>query len=315
MPPLLSIIVPAYNEAENLPLLHRRISALDWTALDADFELVIADDCSTDCTPQVLQSLRKADPRVKWLRFSRNFGSHKGVTAALLHCAGGAAVVMAADLQDPPETIPSLIAQWRQGSRVVWAVRDSREGESPGTLLAARIYYFLMRRISDFKPPPEGADFLLLDRTVIEAVRQAPEKHTTVFGLVQWMGFSQASVAYTKAARAAGVSKWTLRKKIKLFIDSLVGFSYVPIRMMAALGLLTALLGFAYAAVVVVRALTGAAPVSGWSSLMCVVLVMSGVQMLLLGILGEYLWRTYDETRKRPAFIIESTSGLEERGA
>jgi dolichol-phosphate mannosyltransferase len=313
MPSLLSIVVPAYNEAENLPLLHRRISALNWTAMDADFELIIADDCSSDSTPQVLESLRNGDPRVKWLRFSRNFGSHMAVTAALLHCAGDAAVVMAADLQDPPEIIPRLIDRWRQGSRVVWAVRDSREGESPGTLLAARIYYFLMRRISDFKPPPEGADFLLLDRAVIEALRQSPEKHTTVFGLVQWMGFSQASVEYTKAARAAGVSKWTFRKKIKLCIDSLVSFSYVPIRMMAALGLLTALLGFAYAAVVVVRALAGVAPVSGWSSLMCVVLVMSGVQMLLLGILGEYLWRTYDETRKRPAFIIESTRGLEAR--
>lgn len=312
---IISIVVPAYNEAENLPVLYRRVAALDWAGLEADFELVVADDCSTDGTTQVLESLRAGDSRVKWLRFSRNFGSHKGVTAALLHCGGAAAVVMAADLQDPPEIIPALIASWRGGNRIVWAVRDSRVGESGGTLLAARIYYWLMRRISDFKPPPEGADFLLLDRRVIEAVRQAPEKHTTVFGLVQWMGFSQASVPYTKAARAAGVSKWTLRKKIKLFVDSLVSFSYVPIRMMAALGLLTALVGFAYAALVVVRALAGAAPVSGWSSLMCVVLVMSGVQMLLLGILGEYLWRTYDETRKRPAFIIESTGGLGDRSS
>jgi len=311
MSQVLSIIVPAFNEAENLPELHRRLAALDWNALDMDFELVIADDCSTDNTPQVLQTLRDADSRVKWLRFSRNFGSHKGVTAALLHCAGDAAVVMAADLQDPPETIPSLLAAWRKGNRIVWAVRNNREGESASTLLAARLYYFLMRRLSDFKPPPEGADFMLLDRRVIEAVRQAPEKHTTVFGLVQWMGFSQSSVGYTKAARAAGISKWTLRKKAKLFIDSMVSFSYAPIRLMSALGCATAFLGFCYATLVAIRAMLNLSPVTGWSSLMCVVLLTSGLQMILLGILGEYLWRTYDETRKRPAFIIESTCGLD----
>jgi len=303
--PLLSVVVAAFNEEGSLPLLYERLAALDWAALGADLELVFVDDHSRDRTPALLRELAARDPRVKVLRFSKNFGSHKAFTAGLEHCTGDAAVILAADLQDPPETIPQLFAKWRAGAKVVWAVRDERPGESPVTVALARLYYFLMRRFAEVQPPRSGADFLLVDRQVLDLLRQSPEKHTSLLALIQWMGFAQDQIPYTKAPRHAGRSKWTLRKKLKLSIDSFVSFSYVPIRLMSTCGFLFAVTGFVYAVVVAVRALAYGSPVQGWPALMCAVLITSGVQLLMLGVLGEYLWRAFDETRGRPRYIIE----------
>jgi len=303
--PLLSVVVAAFNEEGNLPLLYERLTALDWAALGADLELVFVDDHSRDRTPGLLRELAARDPRIKVLRFSKNFGSHKAFTAGLEHCTGDAAVILAADLQDPPETIPQLFARWRAGAKVVWAVRDERPGESPVTVALARLYYFLMRRFAEVQPPRSGADFLLVDRQVLDLLRQSPEKHTSLLALIQWMGFAQDQITYTKAPRHAGRSKWTLRKKLKLSIDSFVSFSYVPIRLMSTCGFLFACTGFVYAVVVAVRALAYGSPVQGWPALMCAVLITSGVQLLMLGVLGEYLWRAFDETRGRPRYIVE----------
>lgn len=304
-PPLLSVVVAAYNEEGNLPLLYERIRALDWAAMGVGREIVFVDDHSRDGTPRVLAGLAAADPTVRVLRFARNFGSHKAFAAGLEHCAGDAAVILAADLQDPPETIPRLLAQWRDGAKVVWAVRTEREGESWSTKFFARLYYALMRRFAEVEPPRGGADFLLVDRAVLEVLKSAPEKHTSLLALIQWMGFEQREITYVKAARRSGRSNWTLRKKLKLAVDSFVSFSYAPVRLMSACGLVFALAGFCYAAVIVVRALTLHAAVEGWSSLMCVLLIVSGVQLVMLGILGEYLWRAFDETRGRPRYILE----------
>jgi glycosyltransferase involved in cell wall biosynthesis len=306
----LSLVIAAYNEEENLPRLHERICAINWTALDVEIECVFVDDHSRDRTPLVLRELAARDPRVKWLRFSRNFGSHKAFTAGLEHSTGDAAVILAADLQDPPETVPELVAKWREGARVVWAVRGKREGESFFTRFFSRIYYHLMRRYAVAEMPETGADFLLLDRIVLDALRQAPERNTSVLALIQWMGFDQSQIMYAKAARNAGVSQWTFSKRLKLAIDSFVSFSYVPIRLMALMGLLLAALGFMYALLLIWRKLFFANPVEGWTSLMCVVLVLSGVQLTMLGVLGEYLWRTFDESRRRPRYIIEGSHGI-----
>jgi len=303
--PLLSVVVAAFNEEGNLPRLYERIVALDGAALGADLELVFVDDHSGDRTPALLRDLAARDPRVKVLRFSKNFGSHKAFTAGLELCTGDAAVILAADLQDPPETIPQLVAKWRAGAKVVWAVRDEREGEPWLGRLLARTYYFLMRRFAEVQPPRTGADFLLVDRQVLDVLKQAPEKHTSLLALIQWLGFTQEQITYTKAARQAGRSKWTLRRKLKLSIDSFVSFSYFPIRLMSTCGVLFALTGFVYAVVVAVRALAYGSPVQGWPALMCAVLITSGVQLLMLGVLGEYLWRAFDETRGRPRYIIE----------
>ncbi len=307
----LSLVIAAYNEELNIPRLYERIVKLDWRALDMELELVFVDDHSRDRTPQILRELAARDARVKWLRFSRNFGSHKAFTAGLKFATGDCAIILAADLQDPPETVPQLLAKWRAGAKVVWAVRGERPGETFATRLFARLYYQLMRRYAVAEMPETGADFLLMDRLVLDALEAAPERNTSLLALIQWMGFEQAQITYTKEARVAGVSKWTLSKRIKLAVDSFVSFSYAPIRLMSGVGFLFALLGFLYALLLAVRRIVYGAPIEGWTSLICVVLVVSGVQLIMLGVLGEYLWRTFDESRRRPRYIIEAGHGIE----
>ena len=309
-PRIFSVVVAAFNEEGNIPQLYARVTALDWTALGFEPELVFVDDHSADRTPEILGGLAARDPRVKFLRFSKNFGSHKAFTAGLEHCSGEAAVILAADLQDPPEAIPELIAKWRAGARIVWAVRGARVGESIAARMFSRLYYHLMRRFAEVQPPRKGADFLLLDRMVIDELRGAPEKHTSLLSLIQWMGFDQDQMTYTKAERLSGRSNWTLGKKMKLAVDSFVSFSYAPIRLASICGLVFAISGFIYAAVIAIRAITLGSPVQGWSSMMCVLLIVSGVQLTMLGILGEYLWRTFDETRGRPRYIVEKRVNL-----
>jgi polyisoprenyl-phosphate glycosyltransferase len=303
--PKLSVVVAAYNEEGNLPLLYHRVCALDWAAQGIELEIVFVDDHSRDSTPRLLRELAGRDPRVKVLRFSKNFGSHKAFTAGLEHCTGDAAVILAADLQDPPETIPLLLEKWRAGAKVVWAVRGVREGIPLADKVFARFYYWLMRRFAEVQPPREGADFLLVDRCVLDQLRSSPEKNTSVLLLILWMGFPQDYITYTKAARHSGRSNWTLSKKLKLAIDSLAGFSYAPIRLASLFGVLFALTGFAYALIVAARAIWWGSAVQGWPALMCVVLITAGLQLLILGVLGEYLWRTYEESRHRPRYLIE----------
>lgn len=303
--PKLSVVVAAYNEEGNLPLLYQRVAALDWTALELEVELVFVDDHSRDGTPRLLRELAAKDPRVKVLRFAKNFGSHKAFTAGLEHCTGDAAVILAADLQDPPETIPQLVEKWRAGAKTVWAVRAEREGVPLTDKLFARFYYWLMRKFADVQPPREGADFLLVDRCVLDQLRVSPEKNTSILLLIQWMGFPQDHITYTKAARHSGRSNWTFSKKLKLAIDSLASFSYAPIRFASLMGGLFGVTGFVYAIIVAARAIWWGSPVQGWPALMCVVLITAGIQLLILGVLGEYLWRTYEESRHRPRYIIE----------
>jgi len=307
---LLSIVTPAYNEAENLPRLYERLCGLDWPALGLDWEWVVVDDHSRDGTPAVLRDLVSRDPRVRTIRFSRNFGSHAACTAGLEHARGDAAIVMAADLQDPPEAIPALVEKWSGGSDVVWAVRCAREGESLRTLASARLFYALMRRVTSLEMPPAGVDFFLVNRAVIDALKAAPERNTSLIGQIQWLGFNQVSLEYTKQARATGRSKWTFSKKLKLSVDWLVGFSYFPIRFMSALGVLFAVAGFLYALFLTLRRFIWVVPVEGWTSLICVLLITSGVQLVMLGVLGEYLWRTFDASRQRPRYVIEHRAGF-----
>ncbi len=308
--PIFSVVVAAYNEEGNLPILYQRVLALDWASLGFELEFVFVDDHSRDGTAAILADLAARDPRVKVLRFSKNFGSHKAFSAGLEHSTGMAAVILAADLQDPPETIPALIAKWRAGAKVVWAIRDERVGESAMTKTFSRLYYWLMRRYAEVQPPRKGADFLLVDQQVVAALRTAPEKHTSLLSLIQWMGFDQDDITYTKEARHSGTSKWTMRKKLKLAVDSFVSFSYAPVRLMSSIGILFALSGFLYTTVIIIRTLFYGVPVQGWASLMCVLLIVSGIQLIMLGVLGEYLWRAFDEARGRPRYIVEKRINL-----
>jgi dolichol-phosphate mannosyltransferase len=302
----ISVVIPAYNEEANIPMLRQRLTALFSKSPTYDWEVVIVDDHSGDATPDLIKAWARADPRVRLVRFSRNFGSYVGWNAGLAECTGDAAVLMAADLQDPPELMLEMARKWEEGSDLVWAVRAGREGEKASIKLFSRLFYAVMRKASLPEIPPTGADFLLIDRKAIDAYLKIPEKNTHAVCLLMWMGFRQSFVPYVKQVRASGQTKWTFPQKVKLFMDGLVSFSFAPLRAMSVVGLLFAMFGFGFAVVVVVGKLAHwYNPPLGYAALMTVLLVGTGLIMLMLGVIGEYLWRTFDEARGRPRYIIE----------
>jgi glycosyltransferase involved in cell wall biosynthesis len=302
----IDILVCFLNEQDNLPLLRRRFETLQ-VEQPADYFFTFVDDGSTDRSADVIREWIETAPNVRLIQLSRNFGSHAAVVAGLQSCVGDCAVIMAADLQDPPEVIPQLVEEFRKGYDIVWACRKNRLGESLFTKVSSVFYYKVMRKLGLPNMPPKGADFLLVTRKVIDSANKHQEKHTSVLAMIMWMGFKQSHIEYVKQARHAGVSKWTFSKKIKLFIDSIVSFSYVPIRITSMIGLLLATAGFLYAIVVFVSRLAGwLSTGTGFAALMTVLLVGQGTILLMLGILGEYIWRAFDESRGRPRFIVDT---------
>jgi glycosyltransferase involved in cell wall biosynthesis len=304
----LSFVLPAYGEEQNLQVLIPRILAQ--RAVTEDLEVVVVDDHSPDGTFQVVRSWALRDSAVRGIRLAKNGGSHMAILCGLSECTGDAVIVLAADGQDPPELAPKLVQQWRDGAHVVWAVRERREGESAATLAFSRAYYSLMNRCTTVRLPSTGADFFLLSRRVVDVVKSLPERNTSIFALIAWLGFEQAEVHYDKQARSSGPSKWTLAKRIRLALDSLFGFSVLPLKLASTLGFLYAVGGFIYAVLLVVNWLTagqifGGVAAHGWSALMVVMLISSGSLMLVLGLFGEYLWRTLEEVRGRPRFVVE----------
>lgn len=312
-PSLLSVVTPAYNESQNLGVLFERLGQV-LAELSVAWEWIVVDDHSRDDTFEVVASIALRDSHVRAIRLARNSGSHAAITCGLYQARGDCAVVLAADLQDPPETLPALLDQWQAGAQVVWAVRARREGESTSTVGFARVYYLIMRRLVGIQEmPATGADFFLLDRRVLDTFRQFHESNVSILALLTWMGFRQATVTYDKQARLHGQSGWSLSKKLKLVVDSVTSFSYLPIRLMSVVGFVVAIIGFLYAGLVIVNTLAGRPP-QGWSSLMVVVLVIGGIQILMMGVLGEYLWRALDEARRRPRYMIEAvTSSSDEQ--
>jgi dolichol-phosphate mannosyltransferase len=305
--PLLSVVTPAYNEERNLPIFYQRLCQT-LESVEMDWEWIVVDDHSSDRTFATISEIANRDRRVHALRFAKNSGSHRAITCGLHNAMGNCAVVLAADLQDPPETLPGLLAQWASGAQVVWAVRGRREGEKLSTLGFSRLYYAIMRNVVGMKEmTATGADFFLIDRRVIDALNQFNEGNVSIVALITWMGFRQTAITYDKQARLHGQSGWTLEKKLKLVLDSITSFTYLPIRLISYLGFAVAVIGFLYAGFVIYAALTGNL-VQGWSSLMVVVLVIGGIQMLMMGVLGEYLWRALDESRRRPAYLIEAAT-------
>ena len=312
--PLLSVVTPVFNEVENLTIIYERFKAV-FASVDVDWEWIVVDDHSTDNSFQVILSIAKKDGRVKGIRFTRNFGAHKAITCGLHHARGNCCIAMAADLQDPPESIPDLIAKWREGAQVVWAVRASREGEKKTTIFFSKIYYWLMRNIVGLREiPSTGADFVLLDRIVVDAFNSFQESNVSILALINWMGFRQASIPYDKKTRAHGQSGWTLKKKLELLVDSVTSFSYFPVRFMSYFGFLIAAIGFIYAIFLVFNAINGH-PAQGWTSLMVIVLMLGGIQLLMMGVLGEDLWLSLDESRRRPRYLIEATSNIDQAPA
>lgn len=301
---MISIITPAFNEAANLRSLYARIVDT-MTKLGVKWEWIVVDDHSRDETFTVLQQLSTGDSRVRGVRFARNSGSHVAIACGMHLAAGDAVVMMAGDLQDPPETIGAMLEHWSRGAQIVWAVRRSRPGDRPHAGFAA-IYYWIVRRIDGLRDTPaRGADFFLADRRVVDAFRAFPERTTSVFTQLTWIGFRQEYVEYDKQPRAAGTSGWTLARKIQLVVDSITAFSNAPLRWCAyiGVGMLALALALTVAGVAMLPELGG-----GILLILAVLFGVSGVQMLALAVVGEYVWSALAEARRRPQYVIEAAT-------
>ncbi len=306
-----SVVVPVYHNASSLVPLCGRLDSVATAVRQAKFEFLFIDDGSSDNSFCVLQELAAKDPRVKVLRLVRNFGSNAAILAGLTYASGDCVAVISADLQDPPELIPEMILKWCEGNPVVLAARNGRR-EPFLTRLFAGLFNRLFRRFVFRNFPPQGFDFFLADRQVVDVLTRMAERNVYLMGLLLWSGFRSVTLTYVREERPFGRSQWTLSKKIKYFIDAFVGFSYLPLRLASIAGILLALLGLGYASFIVITRIFGGFPVEGWASLMVVLLIVSGTQMVMLGILGEYLWRTLDQSRRRPLFLVAESIGIDE---
>ena len=303
--PELTVVVPAYNEEAVLAEFYRRLAAsLD--GLSEHAEILFVNDGSSDRTVAVLDQLRTCDPRVAVLDLSRNFGKEVALTAGLHHARGAAVVVIDADLQDPPELIPRLVATWRErGSDVVYAQRIARAGEGPLKRGSAHLFYVLMQRVGRIHIPPDTGDFRLLSRRAIEALREYPEHHRFMKGLFTWIGFEQVAVTYEREPRQAGSSKWSWLKLINLAIEGITSFTAAPLRFASVLGLIIASVAFIDALYIIYTTVRFGETVAGYPSLMTAVLFLGGVQLTAIGILGEYLGRVFNETKRRPLYHVK----------
>ncbi len=305
----LSIVIPVYFNEKNIPSLYEKLNSTIIENKDFKYELIFIDDGSGDNSYNELIKLREKDENVKIIKLSRNFGSHTAILAGLSHVKGDCVTVISADLQDPPEIILHMLNKWKEGNKVVLAVRQDRE-ESFFQKAFSNTYYNLMRKYALKSMPKGGFDCFLADKKVIEIIKSIEEKNTSLMGQILWCGFKTEKIYYVRQKREEGKSMWTLSKKIKLFIDSFLAFSYVPIRFMSVLGVAISCFSFIFGLLLILNKFIMGVSVQGWTSLMVIFLFVSGVQMVMLGIIGEYLWRTFDESRKRPVFIIEEKIGL-----
>ncbi len=306
----LSIVLPVLNEETNIPEVYRRLSAV-LPGTVGSYEIVFVDDGSTDGTWPIVCELAAADARVKGLRFSRNFGHQMAFAAGLEHAAGEAVVIMDADLQDPPELLPELVARWREGYDIAYAVRTSREGEGIFKKLTAAGFYRTLRRITQVDIPVDTGDFRLMGRRAVDAFLRMPEQHRFTRGMVAWMGFRQIGVPFHRAPRHAGETKYHLRRMLRLASDGLVSFSHLPLQLATWLGgavSALAVLGFAVAAGLGIAGVWW----RSWVPLVAGLFLLGGVQLLTIGVLGSYVGRIYDEVKRRPLYLVQETVGLKQ---
>lgn len=300
---VLSVAVPVFNELESLPELHRRVTEVMSSQGDP-WELILIDDGSTDGSREWISELAQTDTHVHPVFFARNFGHQIAVTAGLDACRGQAIVIMDADLQDPPEVIPELMDKWREGYEVVYAVRAAREGETWFKKITAALFYRMINRITDVDIPLDTGDFRLMDRQVIDVLTSMREKHRFPRAMVAWVGFRQTGVEYERAARFAGETKYPFRKMLRLALNAITGFSYFPLQIATYLGFVSAGVSILAIPLVIILRLVGNAAFFGQASTLIAVLFLGGVQLISLGILGEYIGRLYDEAKGRPLYII-----------
>jgi polyisoprenyl-phosphate glycosyltransferase len=306
--PLLSVVVPMFNEEGNVaPLLDRIVAILEKLPGAPSYEIVLVNDGSTDGTVDAIRAEMARREHVVMVNLSRNFGHQLAATAGIEIAAGDAVVLMDGDLQDPPELIEAFLARWREGFDVVYAVRRTRKGESPFKLLTASVFYRTIKRLTKVSIPVDTGDFRLMSRRVVEALRRSPERHRFLRGMVSWVGFKQTGVQYDRDERLSGTTKYPLPKMIRFAVDGITSFSDIPLRFASYFGFVISAIAFVYASIVIGFKLFSLNPpgyTPGWASTICAVLFLGGVQLMSLGILGEYLGRVYDEVKGRPLYLI-----------
>jgi glycosyltransferase involved in cell wall biosynthesis len=306
---LLSIVVPIYNESLNLDgFFARLIPVLEGTG--EEFEVICIDDGSKDDSVAKLKRVNEADPRVKLLVFSRNFGKEAALSAGLANAVGDAVIPIDADLQHPPEMIPDMVAKWREGYDVVYAVRRARTGQGLLSRLQAHAFYWLFEKLSDVKMPREVGDFRLLDRCVVEAINAMPERTRFMKGIFAWVGFRQIGIPYTQEERIHGESSFNLVRLLRFAFDGLVAFSDLPLRMWTVIGAVVSGFAFLYIVVRLVRTLVYGIDVPGYESIIVTILFLGGVQLITLGIIGHYLGRVFNEVKGRPLYIVRERRGV-----
>jgi polyisoprenyl-phosphate glycosyltransferase len=305
--PLLAIVVPVHNERGNLERFHQEVTAVMRELSDYEWEFVFVDDGSRDGSFSVLNELHARDQRVTALRFPRNFGSHVAIAAGIDRARGDAAVIMAADLQDPPALIRDFVARWREGYDVVWGARSGRDDGAFRSWAMGRFYTMVRRYAIPTYPKGGTGSFCLITKPVMDAFRQMNERNRLTFGLIAWAGFRETQVPYHRPSRLVGASSWTTAKMVKAAMDTFISFSLFPIRTITYLGLAVSALSFLFGFYVLLNKILYGTRVMGWSSVMLTVLLLGGVQLVMIGVLGEYLWRILEESRGRPLYIVERT--------
>ena len=304
--PLYSVVVPAYNEEEGIAEFHRRLTGV-MNGIGA-WEVVYVNDGSRDRTGTIISDMRRSDPHVALVNLSRNFGKEIATTAGLDHARGDAVIVIDADLQDPPELIADLVAGWREGYDMVYAQRQVREGETWLKRTTADLFYRLMQNVGGIKLPRNTGDFRLMSRRVVDALLQMREQHRFMKGLFAWVGFPTKAVLYNRAPRHAGETKWNYPKLWSLAIEGITSFTVMPLKIATYLGLGVAVVAVIFGGQVIIKTILFGNPVAGYPSLMTVVLFLGGIQLMTLGVMGEYLGRVFNETKRRPLYIVERFS-------
>jgi polyisoprenyl-phosphate glycosyltransferase len=308
--PRISIVVPLHNEEPNIPYLFERLTTV-LNQLHLSYEIVCVDDGSRDNTLKCLIEQHNRNPVIKVMSLSRNFGKELALSAGIDYATGDAVIPIDADLQDPPELIENLVAKWREGYDVVHATRRSRQGETWLKRFTASAFYRVIGRMSTVPIPPDTGDFRLLDRRVVEVLKQMPERTRFMKGLFAWVGFKNTAIFYDRSERYKGRTKWNYWRLWNFAVDGITSFSSVPLKVWSYLGLVLSILAFLYASFLIIRTLILGVDVPGYASLMVVILFLGGVQLITLGIIGEYLGRVYEEVKRRPLYLVRDTYGFE----
>jgi polyisoprenyl-phosphate glycosyltransferase len=310
--PLLSVVVPVKNEEDGiLPFVQRVGAILDGIAQDSGWEILFVDDGSTDATLAAIVAANQRDPRVRALSLSRNFGKEAALSAGLDHARGEAVIPMDVDMQDPPEVLPEMVAKWREGHEMVFGVRRCRSSDGWAKRVTASLYYRAHNAVSSDKIPENAGDFRLMDRKVVDVIRAMPERNRFMKGLFAWAGFRQAAVEYDRAERETGKTKYNYWKLWTLALDGITSASTVPLRIWSYVGALVALFAIGFASVLAVQTMIFGNPVPGYASIMVSVLFLGGIQLISLGVLGEYVGRILTETKQRPLYVVRDTVGIE----